>query len=139
MTDRATCSACGNLVPPGSPGGLCPQCLLRAGLEDGGEGDPAAPPTPEEIGKAFPTLEVLEVLGQGGMGVVYKARQKSLDRLVALKVLPPDIAREPGFADRFAREARTLARLHHEHIVSVHEFGETGGLYYLIMEYVDGP
>jgi predicted Ser/Thr protein kinase len=105
--------------------------------------DPAArplptAPSPEEIGKHFPQLEVLELLGQGGMGIVYKARQKSLERLVALKVMPPEAAREAGFADRFSREARTLARLQHPNIVGVHDFGVSDGLYYLLMEYVDG-
>jgi predicted Ser/Thr protein kinase len=72
------------------------------------------------------------------MGAVYKARQTKLDRLVALKVLPPEWGRDPAFAERFAREARTLARLNHPHIVAVHDFGESGGLYYLVMEFVDG-
>jgi serine/threonine protein kinase len=73
------------------------------------------------------------------MGAVYKARQTKLDRLVALKVLPPEWGADPAFAERFAREARTLARLNHPHIVAVHDFGEAGGLYYLVMEFVDGP
>ncbi|MCK6501280.1 MAG: serine/threonine protein kinase, partial [Nitrospira sp.] len=79
-----------------------------------------------------------EMLGQGGMGMVYKARQRALDRLVALKVLPQDAARDPAFAERFQREARALARLSHPNIVAVHEFGETAGYYYLVMEFVDG-
>src|SRR5688572_26677333 len=119
MTDLATCTVCGSAIPVDSPGGQCPRCLLEAGLADGARAERAAPPTPEEIGKHFPALEVLELLGQGGMGIVYKARQRHLDRLVALKVLPPEVAREPGFAERFAREARTLAKLQHPHIVGV--------------------
>jgi serine/threonine protein kinase len=95
-------------------------------------------PSPGEIAKYFPQLEVLELLGQGGMGAVYKARQRRLDRLVALKILPPDAGRDPAFAERFTREARALARLSHPHIVSVHDFGETESLYYFIMEFVDG-
>jgi len=90
------------------------------------------------MGKHFPLFEILELLGQGGMGIVYKAKQRSLDRLVALKVMPPDAARDAGFADRFSREARTLARLQHPNIVGVHDFGVSDGLYYLVMEYVDG-
>jgi tRNA A-37 threonylcarbamoyl transferase component Bud32 len=87
----------------------------------------------------FPQLEILELLGQGGMGAVYKARQKQLDRLVALKILPPQIGRDEAFAERFTREARSLARLNHPRVVSVHDFGHTeAGLYYFIMEYVDG-
>jgi predicted Ser/Thr protein kinase len=86
----------------------------------------------------FPQLEILELLGRGGMGAVYKARQKNLDRMVALKVIPPDAAKDPAFAVRFEREARALARLNHPNIVTVHDFGQTGDVYWLLMEYVDG-
>jgi tRNA A-37 threonylcarbamoyl transferase component Bud32 len=96
------------------------------------------PPSPGELAHHFPQLEILELLGQGGMGAVYKARQRKLDRLVAVKILPPDWGKEPAFAERFAREAKTLARLAHPHIVAVHDFGESDGLFYLVMEYVDG-
>ena len=73
----------------------------------------------------FPDLEILELVGRGGMGVVYKARQKRLDRLVALKILSPKIGQDPAFAERFAREARAMAMLSHPHIVAVHDFGQT--------------
>jgi hypothetical protein len=72
------------------------------------------------------------------MGAVYKARQPKLDRLVAVKILPPDWGKDRGFADRFQREAKALARLSHPQIVGVHDFGEVDGLFYLVMEYVDG-
>jgi len=72
------------------------------------------------------------------MGVVYQARQKSLNRLVAIKILAPERERDARFAERFAREAELLAKLSHPHIVTIHDFGETGGLYYLVMEFVDG-
>jgi serine/threonine protein kinase len=81
---------------------------------------------------------VLSELGRGGMGVVYKARQVKLDRLVALKVLPPETAADPAFAERFTREARALARLNHPHIVAIYDFGQEGGLSYFVMEYVAG-
>jgi serine/threonine protein kinase len=96
------------------------------------------PPAPAELAVHFPQLEILELLGQGGMGAVYKARQTKLDRLVALKVLPPEVARDSAFAERFTREARSLARLNHPQIVTVHDFGDVAGLYYFTMEYVDG-
>jgi tRNA A-37 threonylcarbamoyl transferase component Bud32 len=97
------------------------------------------PPSPAELAGQFPQLEIVELLGQGGMGAVYKARQKQLDRLVALKILPPQIGQTEAFAERFTREARSLARLNHPRIVSVHDFGHTdAGLYYFIMEFVDG-
>src|SRR6266851_4977959 len=72
------------------------------------------------------------------MGVVYKARQPDLDRVVALKVLPAGLQHDPEFAERFAREARALARLNHPHIVTVYDSGHSGEVYYLLMEYVDG-
>ncbi|HCO95761.1 MAG TPA: hypothetical protein DIU00_17750, partial [Phycisphaerales bacterium] len=97
------------------------------------------PPEPEELARQFPQLEILELLGQGGMGVVYKARQRQLDRLVALKILPPQIGLNEAFAERFTREARSLARLSHPRIVMIYDFGHTeAGLYYFLMEFVDG-
>ena len=72
------------------------------------------------------------------MGAVYKARQKQLDRLVALKILPPRSGDDPAFAERFTREAKALAKLLHPNIVTLYEFGQADGIYYLLMEYVDG-
>ena len=86
----------------------------------------------------FPNFEILECLGRGGMGVVYKARQKALDREVAIKVLAGEWQDDPEFAKRFEREAKTLAQMSHPNIVTVHDFGEADGLYYIVMEYVDG-
>jgi tRNA A-37 threonylcarbamoyl transferase component Bud32 len=85
-----------------------------------------------------PGYEVIEQLGQGGMGVVYKARQTKLNRLVALKVLPEQSVGDPAFAERFNREARALASLNHPNIVMIHDFGEADGQSYFVMEYVDG-
>jgi TM2 domain-containing membrane protein YozV/predicted Ser/Thr protein kinase len=102
------------------------------------EGPGPTPPSPDEIAPLFPQLEILEVLGHGGMGVVYKARQTGLDRLVALKILPPSVDPGRNFAERFAREARALASLQHPNIVTVHDSGQAGEYYYFVMEYVDG-
>jgi tRNA A-37 threonylcarbamoyl transferase component Bud32 len=130
-----------------APEGLCPNCLLGLAASnspspEGGTtplpGTGFVPPTPAELARRFPGLEILELLGQGGMGAVYKARQPKLDRLVAVKILPPDWGKDRGFADRFEREAKALARLSHPQIVAVHDFGEADGLFYLVMEYVDG-
>lgn len=138
------CPDCGTLLPADSPQALCPACLMHQALASrtlGGDGNPApaTPPwSPEEIADRFPGYEILECLGRGGMGVVYKARQKSLDRMVAIKILPPERVGEEKFSDRFAVEAATLAKLNHPNIVTVHDFGETGGLFYIVMEYVDG-
>jgi predicted Ser/Thr protein kinase len=97
-----------------------------------------APPTVAELSGKFPQLDILELIGSGGMGAVYKARQKALDRFVALKILPPDVSRDPSFAERFVREAKVLAKLNHPNIVTLYEFGETEGLFYFLMEYVEG-
>jgi serine/threonine protein kinase len=72
------------------------------------------------------------------MGVVYKVRQKELDRIAALKILPPGIGGDPAFAERFAREAKALARLNHPGIVTIYDSGRTDGLFYFLMEFVDG-
>src|ERR1035437_876489 len=122
MTDihpASTCPDCGAQLPPDSPQLLCPACLLRQALASrtiaGADDKPSVspPPSPEEIADKFPQFEITECLGRGGMGVVYKARQKSLDRWVAIKILPPERVGEEKFAERFAREAQTLARLNH--------------------------
>ena len=105
---------------------------------DGGPASVASPLTPEELQPYFPQLEIIECLGRGGMGVVYKARQKSLNRLVALKLLAPERAGEPRFAARFEKEAHALAALSHPNIVGVYDFGQAGGYYFLLMEFVDG-
>ncbi|MBN8460882.1 MAG: protein kinase [Verrucomicrobia bacterium] len=139
------CPRCGHLLAADTPGGLCPRCVMAMNLAPETiltqPDDPAPglqPLSPGEIADKFPGYEILECLGRGGMGVVYKARQKSLDRIVAIKILPPERVGEERFADRFATEAATLAKLNHPNIVTVHDFGETGGLFYIVMEYVDG-
>lgn len=139
------CPDCGTPLPADSPQALCPACLMRQALasrtlDEAGSASSAPPPpwSPEEIADKFPGYEILECLGRGGMGVVYQARQKSLDRLVAIKILPPERVGEERFSERFAVEAATLAKLSHPNIVTVHDFGETGGLFYIVMEYVDG-
>jgi predicted Ser/Thr protein kinase len=78
------------------------------------------------------------MIGQGGMGAVYRARQPSLDRFVALKILATESSHDPEFAERFAREARVLARLNHPHIVNVYDSGRAGPYYYFLMEFVEG-
>src|SRR5438876_1584341 len=137
------CPQCGASLPDNAPAGLCPNLLMALNLKTETvvtDEIPAVQPPlpPAQIAPHFPQLDILECLGRGGMGVVYKARQKTLNRLVALKLLAPERIRDPKFADRFAHEAQALAALNHPNIVTVHDFGQAGGFYYLLMEFVDG-
>ena len=142
MPTAATCPQCKAPLAPDAPEGLCPACLLKAAARpETGAGNPADLVDigdPVAVGKCLPQFEILELLGRGGMGVVYKARQRQLDRLVALKILPPADALSPDFVARFSREARSLAKLTHPNIVAIYDFGEAGGIYYFSMEFVDG-
>jgi hypothetical protein len=168
MDTQRTCPSCGKALGADAPQGICPECLMKAGFgtasgSEGGGNASFVPPPVEAIASVFPQLEILELIGRGGMGAVYKARQPGLDRLVALKILPPRTGSDPGFAERFTREARALAKLSHPNIVGVYDFGQvssagvplaitagvppasrTGApqtitnLHYFLMEYVDG-
>jgi len=145
MSTAKTCSGCGKVLPADAPQGICPECLMKAGFETetavvtpSAKGPGFDPPLPADLGRHFPQLDILEMIGIGGMGVVYKARQPNLDRIVALKILSPDAGADPAFSKRFAQEARSLARLNHPNIVSVYDFGLAGPYYYFVMEYVDG-
>ncbi|MDE0831345.1 MAG: serine/threonine-protein kinase, partial [Vicinamibacterales bacterium] len=143
MTDTRQCQTCGAPLPDDAPAGLCPTCLVKAGLESATPGEPPdgprfEPPSIDALTTLFPKLEILQLLGTGGMGAVYKARQPALDRVVALKALPPEIGGDPAFTQRFAREAQALARLNHPHIVAVYEYGQAGDTSFIVMEYVDG-
>ena len=138
------CPRCNAPLTGGVVDGLCARCLgalhfdALTTVDEAGTLPASAPPTAEELAPFFPQFEIQSLLGRGGMGVVYQARQKSLDRRVALKLLAPERAADPAFALRFASEARTLAALGHPNIVGVHDFGEAGGYFYLLMEHVDG-
>src|SRR5580704_14288321 len=138
-----TCPQCGAILKENAPAGLCPNCLMALNLKTETaftDDTPAAQPPlpPEQIAPHFPQLEILECLGRGGMGVVYKARQKTLNRLVALKLLAPERVHDTKFAERFTREAQALAALNHPNIVTIYDFGQAGGFYFLLMEFVDG-
>jgi serine/threonine protein kinase len=161
MNQDQTCPQCGKPLPPSAPAGLCPACLLDRAGETNPLGFSAddqtsarwTPPSVQDLSPSFPDLEILRLLGRGGMGAVYLARQKTLDRTVALKILPPDLGTDPAFAERFTREAQAMAKLNHPHIVTIHEFGtripdplsasvpkslSASPLYFFLMEYVDG-
>ncbi|MBI2931135.1 MAG: protein kinase [Planctomycetes bacterium] len=144
MTDLIRCARCGKDYAADQLqqeyDGICLACLVGAAMETepqetSAPGDRLDPLKP---GDTFRNLEILEVLGQGGMGIVYKARQTGLDRRVALKILSPKLAGDPEFARRFTREAKALAILDHPNIVRVIDYGTERNLYYLVMEYVDG-
>lgn len=166
-TEHRRCPECQAEIPADAPGGLCPKCLLQQVAAMGGAletpsstvlesaagakalRERPAPPSVDEIAAAFPQLQILELIGRGGMGFVYKARQTKLDRFVALKILPGHLASEPSFHERFEREARILAKLQHPLIVSVFDFGEAvvpvaaetsrgRSYFYLMLEFVEG-
>lgn len=139
-TDQNICPKCQAPIPAGAPGGLCPKCVMAKAGETAAQRPEGMGEVPaiEQLAPIFPQLEILELIGRGGMGFVFKARQLHLDREVALKLLPEKLGVDPHFAERFTREARVLARLNHPNIVMVHDFGAAGGFYYLIMEYVEG-
>ena len=137
-------------LPAGTPPWVCPQCLLdhatagEPGAAPVSSGTPAATsvstgplggPLPCRLG----AYELVERIGQGGMGVVYKARQISLDRDVAVKVLSLAALAGPEAVHRFRTEAVTAGSLRHPNIVVVHEVGLAEGQHYLVMDYVPGP
>src|SRR5215831_9344661 len=151
-TQTARCPRCGDQFPDGLEArdfeGICPNCLAFLAVDPSSDVAPSAPgdplqlaskdPPPLKRGATFHGMELLELIGQGGMGVVYKARQIELDRIVALKILSPRLAADPEFPRRFNREAQALATLDHSNIVRIHDVGREGELYFIVMEYVDG-
>ncbi len=142
MAEDRVCARCGTVLKAYAGGRLCPTCLLHGGLEAGAdlapaeEASPAARPV--SLPHAFGDYELLEVIARGGMGVVYRARQKSLDRLVAVKMLLGGEFAAPKFVERFRVEAEAVARLQHPGIVAIHEVGEHDGHRFFSMDYVEG-
>src|ERR1022692_767055 len=93
---------------------------------------------PLVAGDQLGPYEILSPLGAGGMGEVYRARDKRLGRDVALKILPPEVANDPSRRQRFELEARAVAALNHPNIVGIYDVGEEGGVVYMVSELVDG-
>src|SRR5512136_251618 len=90
------------------------------------------------IGRTLGHYQITEKLGEGGMGVVYKARDEHLDRFVALKVLPPEKVSDPERKRRFIQEAKAASALNHPNIITIHDIDQADGIDYIAMEYVAG-
>ncbi len=144
MPTNRICPECGQPLPEDAPDEVCPVCSLRSALlfdpvDDARQLPPPASASDPPFGREFGDYELLEEIARGGMGIVYKARQKSLDRIVALKMLLFGPRASPEFVKRFRAEAVLAASLQHPHIVAIHEVGAHDGQQFFVMDYVAGP
>lgn len=144
MDSIKKCPVCGATLQSDVPDGLCPACLLKQGLEiistsaeNKSTGQNRADKGAEST-KSFSDYEIIEPIAEGGMGIVYKAIQKSLNRIVALKMIKSGQLASAGEVQRFKTEAAAAARLDHPNIVPIYEIGEQEGIYFYSMRYIDG-
>src|SRR5436190_14738041 len=129
------CAECGAELPPGLSPGLCPRCALQAAAVE----LPATESGPLPLPHAFGDYVLLDEIARGGMGIVYKARQKSLDRFVAVKLLLAGSFASHDLIRRFKSEGIAAGRLQHPNIVAIHEVGVHDEQHFLVMYFVDGP
>jgi len=146
-TAPETCPRCGTQLPAGVPRWLCPKCLLTGLANPAAEPERPSPDPKsttelrdgtETLPQRLGSYELLERIGQGGMGVVYRARQLSLGRTVAVKLLPYGVLATQEQVQRFRNEAESAGSLHHPNIVAIYEVGVCGDRHFLVMEYVEG-
>ena len=147
MENRKNCPKCGQPFASQTGQDTCPKCLAEFVMEPSAVVGSGAQTQKSELMSDEPVLpnesfigsyKIVSLLGRGGMGTVYKARQESLDRFVAVKVLPSKLSTDPEFLKRFNREAKALARLSHPNIVGVYDMGQSGDHFYFAMEFVEG-
>lgn len=141
MASSRICAECGGAIPDASRDGFCPRCLVGLAL-DATPVVQSASTAREDFsnvaGRVFGNYELLEQIGQGGMGVVFKARQRNLNRTVALKLMLSGPLASEAEIKRFRSEANAAATLQHPNVVAIHEVGEQDGRHYFSMEYVEG-